>query len=218
MRKRKKIKLFFNYKILAFFIFLLVLFYFLFFLSFDIFLDNKKIDRMGVFNFLIYKNILIKDLLEKDPSIIKINFGYDIKNLKIFISTVKENPIAIICSSNCYYLGEHSYIYEIKNEPKNLLKIISYREIYPNSYLESNITNALSIIFENSNIIPFAIKKVFILSNKDIKVETQDFSFLIDPYKDVNQQIKKLTYVLKNYNYLKFNQLDLRISGKIYFK
>jgi hypothetical protein len=56
------------------------------------------------------------------------------------------------------------------------------------------------------------------MTNKDLKIETKNFSFLIDPYKDVQNQLKKLQYVIKNSQNINYSQIDLRIPGRIYLK
>ena len=218
MRKRKQ-RLFSNYKLIILLIFLLLLLMLLFFVKFDVYFENQKFKSLSAFEILFLKNELLKEIFENNPEIIKIDLIYDFKNLKVFLKPVTENPVAIICSSKCFYLGEHGYIYEIKNENnKNLLPIISYREIYPNSYLDPKITSALSYIFEYSNIAPLPLKRILIMTNKDLKIETKNFSFLIDPYKDVQNQLKKLQYVIKNSQNINYSQIDLRIPGRIYLK
>jgi hypothetical protein len=218
MRKRKQ-QLFSNYKLIIFSLFLLLLLILLFFVKFEVYLENKKLKSLSAFEILFLKNELLKEIFENNPEIIKIDLIYDFKNLKLFLKPIKENPVAIICSSRCFYLGEHGYIYEIKNENnKNLLPIISYREIYANSYLDPKITSALSYIFEYSNIAPLPLKRILIMTNKDLKIETKNFSFLIDPYKDIQNQLKKLQYVLKNSQNINYSQIDLRIPGRIYIK
>jgi hypothetical protein len=218
MRKRKQ-RLFSNYKLIILSIFLLLLLMLLFLVKFDVYFENQKFKSLSAFEILFLKNELLKEIFENNPEIIKIDLIYDFKNLKVFLKPITENPVAIICSSKCFYLGEHGYIYEIKNENnKNLLPIISYREIYPNSYLDPKITSALSYIFEYSNIAPLPLKRILIMTNKDLKIETKNFSFLIDPYKDVQNQLKKLQYVLKNSQNINYSQIDLRIPGRIYLK
>jgi len=218
MRKRKQ-QLFSNYKLIIFSLFLLFLLMLLFFVKFEVYFGNKKLKSLSAFEILFLKNELLKEIFENNPEIIKIDLIYDFKNLKVFLKPITENPVAIICSSKCFYLGEHGYIYEIKNENnKNLLPIISYREIYPNSYLDPKITSALSYIFEYSNIAPLPLKRILIMTNKDLKIETKNFSFLIDPYKDIQNQLKKLQYVIKNSQNINYSQIDLRIPGRIYIK
>ena len=218
MRKRKQ-QLFSNYKLIIFSLFLLFLLMLLFFVKFEVYFGNKKLKSLSAFEILFLKNELLKEIFENNPEIIKIDLIYDFKNLKVFLKPITENPVAIICSSRCFYLGEHGYIYEIKNENnKNLLPIISYREIYPNSYLDPKITSALSYIFEYSNIAPLPLKRILIMTNKDLKIETKNFSLLIDPYKDIQNQLKKLQYVLKNSQNINYSQIDLRIPGRIYIK
>lgn len=218
MRKRKK-RIFLNYKLITVSSILIAVLIILFFVKFEVYFGKKKYTTLNVFELLLLRSKFLNEIFEKYPEIIKINFVYDFRNLKIILEPKTENPVAIICSSKCFYLGEHSYIYEIKNEDnKNLLPIISYREVYPNSYLDPKITSALSYIFEYSNIAPLPLKRIFILTNKDIKVETKNFAFLLDPYKDVQNQIKKLQYILKNPPNINYSQIDLRIPGRIYLK
>lgn len=217
--RRKKNRLFLNYKLSLLVIILIIFTAILFSVKLKIYFENEKYSELTLFEFLFLKQRLLNDIFQKNPEIIKINLSYDLKNLNIILETKKENAVAIICSSKCFYLGEHSYIYEIKNgNNKNLLPIISYREIYPNSYLDPKITAAFSYIFEYSNIAPLPIKRIFILSNKDLKIETKKFSFLIDPNKDIQNQLKKLQYVLKNSQNINYTQIDLRIPGRIYLK
>jgi len=188
-------------------------------LNFKIYNENNFYEENFIL-FLLYKNKLINEIFEKEPDVIKVNFKINLFKKEIRIEKTKEEPVALICyKESCYFLGEHSYIYNIKNLKKEgLIKIESTYPVYPDSYLNKEITNALSKIFEYSNLKPLPIKEIRILTNFDLEIKTPKFSLLIDPYKDVSSQLKKLDFFLENYSTSTFSRIDLRIPQKIYFK
>lgn len=189
-------------------------------LNFDIIENNKIIDRKNFILFILTKNLIAKELFRKENDLIGVKYRLDIRNLKIFINKIKEKPVALICYKNeCYFLGQHSYIFEKDNSfSKNLLVIQSPYPIYKNSYLKPELTNALSIVFEYSNLKLLPLKGIEILSNFDLIVKTKNFSFLIDPYKNINAQLNKLSFFLENYKNTDYSLIDLRIPQKIFFK
>ena len=188
-------------------------------LNFQIIENGKIIDNVNLILFLLTKNIYAKRILDKEPETIKVNFHIDIKKFQIIIEKIKEKPVSLICYKNqCYFLGEHSYIYPINNSAYNLLPIISPYPVSPDSYLLPQLTNALSYIFEFSNTKLLPLKEIQILSNFDLLIKTKEFYFLIDPNKDVKQQLNKLVFFLENYEGTDYSKIDLRIPNKIFFK
>jgi len=225
MRKKNKksLKKIFDINLKKIFFILLVLFCFIifFFIKFDIYINNN-LYKKNVFlgKFLIFNHLITKELLEKEKNIIKIRTYYDIKNMIINIKPIYENPVAKICYLNdCYLLGEHGYIFKPnKDQMKNsLLKIRSFLPIKEKTILNPKLTNSLALVFEYSHNKSYFLKQIEILSNYDLVIQTKQFKFILDPNKDIKNQIKKLDYFIENYNG-KYNQIDLRIDKKIYFK
>lgn len=211
------------YKIIKLIFITLIFFSILFFfsqLNFILKEDSKTLGKENLFLFLLTKIFLAKEIFEKEPEVIKVNFKINFKKLEINIEKIKDEPIAIICFKDCFYLSRYSYIYKPKNGNllENKMKIFSANPIYENSYLLPEITSALAKVFEYSNLKLVPLKEVYIMSNFDLKIKTQNFYFLIDPFKDVNHQLKKLAYFLSNYKKTTYTQIDLRIPQKIFFK
>ncbi|MCS7183847.1 MAG: hypothetical protein NZ866_00675 [Patescibacteria group bacterium] len=217
--KRKKTNKFYLKLIIKIFI-LLFFCYLIFFYRFQLELNKNFFKNISLIEYLIIKPKLEKEIFQKYPEIVKIKTNFSFLTKKINLETIEEKPVAEICYlNNCYFLGEHSYIYKKPQRMDNLplLKIESQIKILPSSILEKNISLSLAKIFEYSNNQNLVLTKVEILSNKDLKFLTKKFSFLIDPNKDIEEQIRKLNYFLKNYS-KDFSLIDLRISKKIYFK
>jgi hypothetical protein len=89
--------------------------------------------------------------------------------------------------------------------------------IKENTILNPKLTNALALIFEYSHNKSIFLKQIEILSNYDLIIQTKQFRFIVDPNKDVKNQLKKLEYFINNYKE-EYHQIDLRIDKKIYFK
>jgi hypothetical protein len=219
MRKRKKKKLELNYRFFLI-IFLLILIFFLTqinFLKINASDNRLKIQNLSLLYYIFFKKDLAQKIFNTYESVIRVKFKPDFINFKLNIDLEKEDPVAIICSSNCFYLGSHSYIYKDSIENK-YLPIFSQLEILEASYLNPILTNALSKIFEYSNLNSLILKQAEILSNKDIKIITSDNKeILFDPNKNIDEEIKKLHYFLTNYKN-SYSRIDLRIPGKLYFK
>ena len=193
----------------------------IFFIKFNLFIDNNYIRNIYLGEYLLLKSKLIASIFRQYPEVIQVKTKIYPLEKKIELKTIKERPVAKICyQNNCYLLGEHNYIYQPSNKDINefyLLTINSQLPIIANSILEKDIISALEKIFEHSNTNNIFLTKIEILSNKDLKIYTTNFSFLIDPLKDINHQIKKLTYFLNTYKG-KYKEIDLRINNRIYFK
>jgi hypothetical protein len=219
MRKRKKKKLELNYRFFLI-IFLLILIFFLTqinFLKINTSDNRLKIQNLSLLYYIFFKKDLAQKIFNTYESVIRVRFKPDFINFKLDIDLEKEDPVAIICSSNCFYLGSHSYIYKDSIENK-YLPIFSQLEILEASYLDPILTNAFSKIFEYSNLNSLILKQAEILSNKDIKIITLDNKeILFDPNKNIDEEIKKLHYFLTNYKN-SYSRIDLRIPGKLYFK
>ncbi|GIW66163.1 MAG: hypothetical protein KatS3mg095_0061 [Candidatus Parcubacteria bacterium] len=201
---------------------ILIIIVLILFIKFNLEIDGNYKKTIYLGEYLLTKYKIIKDMFNNYPELINIKTIISITERKIKLKTITENPVAKICYQNsCYFLGEHSYIYKPKNQKTyNLLLINSEIPILDNSFLENNITNALAKVFEYSNTRNFYLTKIDILSNKDLKIYSNNFSFLIDPNKNIDNQIKKLNYFLSNYkdDNLKLKEVDLRISNRIYYK
>jgi hypothetical protein len=219
MRRRKKKKLELNYRFFLI-IFLLILIFFLTqinFLKINTSDNRLKIQNLSLLYYIFFKKDLAQKIFNTYESVIRVRFKPDFINFKLDIDLEKEDPVAIICSSNCFYLGSHSYIYKDSIENK-YLPIFSQLEILEASYLNPILTNAFSKIFEYSNLNSLILKQAEILSNKDIKIITSDNKeILFDPNKNIDEEIKKLHYFLTNYKN-SYSRIDLRIPGKLYFK
>lgn len=189
-------------------------------LNFTLKEDSKVLGSKNLLFFLLNKQFLAKKIFMQEPEIIGVNFKINFKKMEINIEKIKDEPVAIICSRDCFYLSSYSYIYKPSNGhfSVNKIKIFSVNPVYENSYLLPQISLALAKIFEYSNIKFLNLQEVFILSNFDLKVKTPKFSFLVDPFKNVDQQLKKLSYFIDNYKKTPYNQIDLRIPQKIFFK
>ncbi|GIW65788.1 MAG: hypothetical protein KatS3mg094_307 [Candidatus Parcubacteria bacterium] len=215
--KRKKYSQYFNVINIILVGFLIIVF----FTKFTLLIDNSYKRSIYLGEYLLLKNSLITNIFQQYPEIIKIKTKIYPLEKKIELKTIKEKPVAKICyQNNCYFLGEHNYIYQpsTKNTSDvSLLTINSRLPIINKSILDKNISDTLEKIFEYSNTNNYFLTKIEILSNKDLKIYTTDFNFLIDPFKDINNQIKKLTYFLNNYKG-KYKEIDLRINDRIYFK
>jgi hypothetical protein len=199
----------------------LIIVYLLFFVKFNLSIDNFHFKQLSLAEYLLIKNKLMNEMFSNHPEIINIKTKISFLNRNINLETTKEKPVAKICYlNNCYLLGEHSYIYNNKRELQSslLLTITSQLPIATNTRLDPSITTALAKVFEYSNIKNLYLTKAEILSNKDIIFFTQNFSFLLDPNrKNLDEQLKKLDYFLNQYHQ-PFQQIDLRIYNKIYFK
>lgn len=222
MQKAKLQKFSFKNVLLITFLLILISFFtfLIFSLDFEIIENSKIIAKENLILFLLTKNIVAKNLFEQEADLIKINYKFDFRNFKIYVEKIKEEPVALICyKDDCYFLGKHSYIYKKRNSSyKNLLPIKSYYPIYENSYLKPELTNALVFLFEYSNLKLLILKEIKILSNFDLLVKTKDFSFLLDPHKNVKNQLNKLSFFIENYKDTNYSLIDLRINHKIFFK
>jgi hypothetical protein len=219
MRRKKRKKLELNYTPFLFFLLLIFIFYLgnLNFLKINSSDNRLNIKNLSILYYIFFRKNLAQKIFETYDSVIKIKFKPNFLNFSLNIDLEKEDPVAIICSTDCFYLGSHSYIYKDSIENK-YLPIFSQLEILKNSYLDPTLTNAFSKIFEYSNLNSLILRQAEILSNKDIKIITSDNKeILFDPNKNIDEQLKKLGYFLTNYKN-PYNRIDLRIPGKLYFK
>lgn len=230
MKKKKLKKNFLNQKftILLFVIFIIFILYYFFIHKFSKVETNyKKIEIWSDHkpkNITFYQSInLSKKLMEKFPEIKKINIKVDFFKNEIDLIIHKSNTIAKICyKEKCFYLDDSNEIIStstcyLDNSCSRLITITSFLPIENNSILNPELTKILIPIFEYSNWKAFSIKEIKIYPNFDLGVvDYQNREFLFDPYKNINEQIKKLHLFLE----YKFNgqRIDLRIPNKIYFK
>jgi hypothetical protein len=221
-KKNKKRKKFFYINLWqVFFVLIIIFFYIVLSIKFNIYINNKLYKKdITLGKFLLLKELILEEILKKEKNIIKTKIYYDIKNKSVNIKTIEENPVAAICYKNeCYILGEHSYIFKPTKyyNISHLLKIKSSLPIKENTILNPKLTNALALIFEYSHNKSIFLKQIEILSNYDLIIQTKQFRFIVDPNKDVKNQLKKLEYFINNYKE-EYHQIDLRIDKKIYFK
>jgi hypothetical protein len=219
MRRKKRKKLELNYTPFLFFLLLIFIFYLgnLNFLKINSSDNRLNIKNLSILYYIFFRKNLAQKIFETYDSVIKIKFRPNFLNFSLNIDLEKEDPVAIICSTDCFYLGSHSYIYKDSIENK-YLPIFSQLEILKNSYLDPTLTNAFSKIFEYSNLNSLILRQAEILSNKDIKIITSNNKeILFDPNKNIDEELKKLGYFLTNYKN-SYNRIDLRIPGKLYFK
>lgn len=198
-----------------------VLCYLLILVKFSLNIENSYLRNISLLEYILIKNILFSNIFRDNPGVIKIKNEINLLSRKINLKIIKEKPVAKLCyKNNCYFLGEHSYIYNInkrKQEYSILLPINSQLPVLPNTTLENNLTEALAKIFEYANLKNVYLIKIEILSNKDLIFFTEKYYFLIDPNKNLGEQIKKLDYFLSNYRD-QYQKIDLRIPNRIYFK
>ena len=166
---------------------------------------------------------LTKLLYHLRPDVISIELTPSYRDSTLLITIQREKPVARICTDTCFLLGEHGYIIPENptSTPWHLFSITSNVGIIPYSALEKPILTTLSRIIEFSNLSAIPLQSAEILMNKDLRIQTQSgWRILINPQKDVEKQMRKLTYFVKN----KISQLnsieyiDLRIPQKIYYK
>ncbi len=169
-----------------------------------------------------YRFTFSQYLFKMYPDIISVQLKPSYRTSVLFVATEREKPAARLCTDTCFLLGEHGYIIpELTSTPKHLFLITSNLGVIPYSVLEKPILSTLSQIIEFSNLSVIPLQSADILTNKDLRIKTQTgWYILINPQKDVDKQMRKLTYFVKN----KSSQLnsiqyiDLRISQKIYYK
>lgn len=152
------------------------------------------------------------------PEIIRISIKPNFFKLNITITINETTYVAKICyQEECSYLDIFARIIKPKlTVPEKLPFIQSYIQITNNSMLHPLLQNALATIFEYANWKPVIIKKIIIYSNLDIAIiDSLDREFIFDPYKDIEQQIKKMEIFINKK--IEGKRIDLRINKKIYF-
>jgi hypothetical protein len=182
-------------------------------------LNNLKI------SYFFNKKELANKIFSFQPEIIKVKFKPNYFTSKMEIAIQNEKIVAEICSTKCFWLGEHGYIFS-KSQTSNLksqnaFAIISSLKINENTILEPKIISALGKIFELSNLENIPLKFAEILTNQDLKITTKSgWYILIDPNQNIDKQINKLNFFIDNkkesINTLQY--LDLRIPQRIYYK
>ncbi|MGC8981784.1 MAG: hypothetical protein ACP5JU_02445 [Minisyncoccia bacterium] len=219
-RKTRRIKkINFDYRFFLIFILIILIFALtqIRFLKINVSDNSVKIKDLYILYYIFFKKDLADKIFDICDDAVRVKFKPNFIDFSLNIDLEKEKPVAIICSSDCYYLGSYSYIYKdsIKNE---YFPIFSQLKILRNSYLDPLLTDAFSKIFEYSNLNSIILKSGEILSNKDIKIVLKDGKeILFDPNKNIDEEIKKLHYFLTNYKN-SYSRIDLRIPGKLYFK
>jgi hypothetical protein len=186
-----------------------------------------QLREIPLWKYLIAKRQLTEDIFHKQPEAKKITFKPDWLRFLVEIEIEKEKAIAIICGSKCYNLSQYGYIFKSQESPsKNLILITSQLEIANQSKLDRKIAYSLSKVFEFSLVKKLPLRQVEILSNRDLKFflsavtpsKNHLIYFLIDPNKDMTEQLQKLDKFLEYKKSMNFESIDLRITGKIYYK
>lgn len=189
--------------------------------KFSLNIENSYLKDISLLEYILIKKKLLNNIFSNNPEIIKIKNEINLLSRKITLKITKEKPVAKICyKNNCYFLGEHGYIYsnnKREQEYSLLLPINSELPVLPNTSLEKNITEALAKIFEYTNLKNIYLTNIKILANKDLIFFTEKYYFLLDSNRNIKEQIKKLNYFLSNYPD-QYQKIDLRIPNKIYFK
>lgn len=189
--------------------------------KFSLNIENSYLKDISLLEYILIKKKLLNNIFSNNPEVIKIKNEINLLSRKITLKITKEKPVAKICyKNNCYFLGEHGYIYsnnKREQEYSLLLPINSELPVLPNTSLEKNITEALAKIFEYTNLKNIYLTNIKILANKDLIFFTEKYYFLLDSNRNIKEQIKKLDYFLSNYPD-QYQKIDLRIPNKIYFK
>lgn len=180
--------------------------------------------RLEQISYFFHRQGLARKIFNLQPQFIKISFKPNYFTSTLTIKLNEEKIVARLCDHQCYFLGEHSYIFQTPSSklqaPNDYFPLISRLKLYNNSVLEPKIASALSKVFEFSNLKSLPLQQGEILTNKDLKITTQDgWYFLFDPSQDTEKQIKKLGYFLDNKKetFSTLQYLDLRIPQKIYY-
>jgi len=222
MKRRKKTKLI---KFILPLIFLFLIVSFIFFFKFkeietepEIFINYLNPYLKDKTLYEIFPNL--KKIMKDFPEIKKIDLRANIFEQKLFLKIKSSEVIAQICDEkNCFYLDNYGEIIVpgTRKLTRTLLKIYSFLPIEKNTLLNPEIKNLLSLLFEYANWKPLILKEIKIYKNFDVGViDSENREFLLDPSKNIEEQIKKLhIFLTKNFP---GTRIDLRITKKIYFK
>lgn len=219
MKKKPKYKIF----LLIFCsVIILIILFFLFFKFSNINIEPKKFESVLGYYFsnqslwTIFNNS--RFIMNNYPEIIKINIKPNFLNLSISVKINETTYVAKICDQKeCFYLDTFSRIIKPKlTVPEKMPLIEAHIQITNNSLLHPLLQNTLATIFEYANWKPMIIRKIIIYSNLDIGIiDSSNKEFIFDPYKDIEQQIKKME--IFNNKKIQGKRIDLRINKKIYF-
>lgn len=229
MRQRKRTKIDISplsVIIIILLVFFLAIFKFLRFKNIAVEPLNIELDiiKNAPISYFFNKGALANKIFSLNPEIIRVKFKPNYFTAKLEIDIETEKPIARICADECFYIGEHGYIYrsqEPEARSQKFLTIVSDLKIYDNTILEPRLVSALSKIFEFSNLKSVILKNTKILTNKDLKIITKNnWYILVDPNQNIERQIRKLNFFLDNKKEIlaQIQYLDLRIPQKIYYK
>jgi cell division septal protein FtsQ len=224
-RKKSILKSRFFWLTILILIFLGSLFYFLFFSSFfqvkNIFISGaEKISSDEIKNFvqnklekkilflrtktifLININEIEKEVLKNFPSVAEIKIGRKFPDV-LNINLVGRSPLANFCQDEkCFLLDKEGIVFE-ESEPKaNLIKIVDgQREKTPRLGEIIIERDYLEKIFKIQKYIQEEIKieiEEFIAFSQRLNVKTiEGWEIYFDPREDINWQLTKLKFVLK---------------------
>lgn len=178
---------------------------------------------LPLWQYLITKRRLAENIFHTLPATKRVRLKPDWLHFLIEVEVEEERPIALICGSQCYNLSPQGYIFKTSASPTPaLLPISSQLEISDQSMLDRKIADGLSKVFEFSLVKKLPLRRVEILSNRDLKfylsLPKSTAYFLIDPNENINEQLDKLDKFLGYKQLTDFLSLDLRIPGKVYYK
>ena len=191
------------------------------------FIHFKKIDADPVtitppkaVSIFVRKSRLAEQLFTAHPTLIRLTITPHYLNSTLELKGEEEKPVAQLCGSSCYLLGEHGYVYAgTSSQP--LLPIVSRLRIEPNSTLKPALARAFAATFELTTLNRIGLRRVEILTNEDLRfVTAAGWYFLLDPKQSPERQLRKLTFFLqrKSSDVPKLRYIDLRIPQKIYFQ
>lgn len=208
---------------------IILLYSLLFFKITKIQVDPPEIEKLAEKYFLNKSPLIVilnlKKFLKENKEIISAELIPDFWNRKLIVKIKKSEIIAQIYdkrNNKIFYLDNYGRILDINFDDGKKIKIVSYKSIKNNSLLNPKLTKLFSLLFEFSNFYNFPIKEITIYSNFDLSfLDKNNRIYLLDPNKDIEEQIKKL-YIFLQYEKKKslgsIKRIDLRIPKKIYFK
>ncbi|MCL4358335.1 MAG: hypothetical protein M1505_00245 [Patescibacteria group bacterium] len=197
----------------------------LFWIKFEVSTNlNIHLPNQTLFQLIFFRRSLANQIFKIVPDATRITFSPNWVNFNLETKIETEAPIALICDQKCYYLGNRDYIFEksSQNQPSNLFPIRTRLTIYPNSNLKANLSQALSKVFNFSQNKKLPLSQAKIMSNGDLQFFFPHLGstayFLIDPNVNLDQQLNKLDAFLDYEKNNRFEEIDLRIDNRIYYK
>ncbi len=182
--------------------------------------DPVAIAPREAVSIFVRKRHLAEQLFVAPPTLIRLTITPHYPNSTLELKGEEEKPIAQLCGSSCYLLGEHGYVY-VGTSSQPLLPIISRLKIEPNSVLKPTLARAFAATFELTTLNRIGLRRVEILTNEDLHfVTAAGWYFLLDPNQSPERQLRKLTFFLQRKSSVvpKLMYIDLRIPQKIYFQ